>query len=350
MPKKTNPQSPAKPPAAQPAGQLVYVTPAQLKIHPHNMRRFYPRDDVRKIADSIRANGGVLQPLQITPNGEAGCYYVVDGNLRTQAAQLLGAECPPLKAEVHTDSTVVDQMLAMVVHNTHRFDVDPVSEGLHYAALRAEGLTLSEICERTGQYYARVSGRLKLTQLDESIQQLIADGLLPHHQNAVDALLSVPARARVPLAQKLAERGAGVKTIVAACARAVQEMGTRATPPTRTRRLVETSGPDVSDSPMLARAQALAGQHPDPGISVAAADVRAAAREMCAVCEVNADELQARFPEPAWTLISASAAKVCDDCNLRRLERFCAACPGVQVLRHMLAGARLQSGRAVGHA
>ncbi len=305
------------------AGYLLYLSPAQLKTHPKNMRRFYPQSQVEEMAQSIKAYRGLVQALQVVPNGAPDCYYVVVGNLRLAGGKRLGDQCPPLKAEVISQSEA-EQLLTMVVENTTRFDVDPVSEALHYQALRAEGLSLTDICDRTGQYHARVTGRLELLKLDEPIQQLVAEDKLSHDPRVVKALLSIPdPEARIRLAQKLAASGARIKTIEAACAKMAEQLAAK-------------SASKNAHTPMLAHAGRKAKRAaPAPKTPAPVDALREAANAMCQVCDVRTDALKA-LPEPAWALVVASAERTCANCNLRDLENVCASCPGVELLRAII--------------
>lgn len=68
----------------------------ELTPHPKNMRKFYPKDQVQEMANSILANEGVLEPLIIT-KGPAGEWLVVDGNMR-----LAGGRRPAIRCQVPT--------------------------------------------------------------------------------------------------------------------------------------------------------------------------------------------------------------------------------------------------------
>ena len=50
---------------------LLMLKPAKLLTHPKNMRRFYPADQVREMANSILACKGVLQPLIIVESDQS---------------------------------------------------------------------------------------------------------------------------------------------------------------------------------------------------------------------------------------------------------------------------------------
>ena len=313
-------------------GQLVFVTPEDVLTHPRNMRRIYPATAVRQMAESIKARGGLLQALILTPADVPSKFWAIDGNLRTAGARLLGAECPPLKAELVYDKNTVEQMLDMIA-TTIRFDPDPISEALHYAALKAEGLTLLEICERTGQYYQRVLNRLRLLELDLPIQDLISLGELHHDLRVVEALLSIPdAEARIALARKLSAAKAKISVIVSACAKLKDSLA-QAAPKRKSKSALTTPA-----APMLALAQTRA-QKTTPAAPIAVPAVRAAAHAMCQACEIHAEQLKANCPEPAWSLITQHSERVCGNCNLRDLN-LCAACPGVELLSRLLKGAQ----------
>lgn len=322
MPKTKNP--PALPPTITPAGELIFVAAANLKTHPRNMRRIYPPADVRQMADSIKAYGGLVQPLQLMPDSGSGLYYVVDGNLRLAAARLLGAECPPLKAEVKIRAQA-EQLLEMVIANTIRFDPDPISEALHYQQLKSEGLTHEEICERTGVYYQRVLNRLALLKLEQPIQDLIQIGEFPCDPRVANALLDIPdSTARVKLAQQLAKAKANIRVILSACAKLTERLA----------QPVEVTADLANRPPMLKLARQQANRE-SPAEPVTVPMVRQAARSMCAACEINAQQLHFKIAEPAWTLLARSAGQTCGDCNLRELN-LCAQCPGVELLRRVL--------------
>ncbi len=346
--KKHRNRQPA-PPA--PAGSLVYLRLDQLKTHPENMRRFYPMVEARAMAKSIRATKGVIHPLVVVPDGAAGSYYVVDGNMRLTGARLLGDDCPPLKAEIVSVDRA-GQYLTMAAANGVRFDVDPISEGLHFKRLLDEGLTRLEIAERSGVNLSRITFRLRLLQLDDEIQQLIAEGKFPVSDKVADALMLIPEpEARVKLARRLSEQGATNNAIVAACAKLAAQFGDpksrvnrrRGRPPRR----AVPSAPQPPALPGLAPALAYAQDKTGHGLPAGSARaewpaVRAAARAMCDGCDIKTETLRGRVPEPAWTLITHAAEETCGGCNVRDVHGACQGCPGVELITRLIRGAHAQ--------
>lgn len=302
--------------------ELIYLELKYLKMHPRNMRRFYPEEQVRELADSIRANNGVIHALQIVPHKDEGTYLVIDGNMRLHAGRLLGPKCPPLKCEVISVERG-EQLLRMVTDRI-RFDPDPVSEALHYKALcMDEGLGVNEIAERTGKHATSIRTRLDLLRLDEPILERIAQGKLPVDHHVVDALLKIADKdIRIKLAERLSESGASIKGIVEACTKVAEQLAL-------TER-AENGTPAV----VLAVRQARKPE-PQPEAQTSWNRVRAAASRMCNACDLKEKSLT-DISEPAWQLIAHAAEQTCGDCKVKNIHTVCKACPGVEMLKHLI--------------
>lgn len=205
---------------------LIYCSPDQLKIHPENIRAYYPPNDVAEMAASIRAMNGVLQALLVIYGDQPDHYLIVDGNLRLMAGRLLGPDCPPLKCEVIA-ADHARQLLVMAATGLH-YPKDPVSEGRHYRRLVSdEGYSVEEIARRTGISRATIDSRLALLDLDEDIQRLVVEGKISKDIRVTRALRAIPDPAtRVKLARRFARHSTGIPAIVKSC-RFVLEQGRR---------------------------------------------------------------------------------------------------------------------------
>ncbi|NOS67953.1 MAG: ParB/RepB/Spo0J family partition protein [Candidatus Peribacteraceae bacterium] len=295
--------------------ELLGLKPDQLLTHPRNMRRFYPAESVREMANSIAASNGVIEPLIVTKDPAGQKWLVVDGNMRLAGARLLGNKCPPLDCKL-VEQAAADQLLTMVIANQVRYDVDPVSEGLHYKALQeAEGLSIREISKRTGVYEVRISNRRVLADLDEPIQKLIADGKLHADPRVARALLQLTPAVRVKLACRLAENpNIKIATIVNACERLLEDKK----PAKKLKRpAVELSGALHASG------------------AAAAKSIRAAAKEMCHRCNQVEDKLR-EGDEPAWSMVVHAADDNCSHCPLKDMQKICSQCPAVTLLRRLV--------------
>jgi ParB/RepB/Spo0J family partition protein len=303
---------------------LLKLKPAQLLTHARNMRRFYPAEQVREMANSILAAKGVIEPLIVIKESRGHKWLVIDGNMRLAGARLLGEKSPSLDCKV-IDCTEADQLLSMTITNQVRYDIDPVSEGLHYKALQKEGLSTRDISKRTGVYEIRISNRKILADLEEPIQKLIISGKLPADPRVARALLRLTPAVRIKLATHLSENpNIKIATILNACERLLEDRNPK-------KRL----------------------KHPASGLSgvvragdktTSAKDIRAAAKAMCKKCNQVEDKLGVG-DEPSWSMLAHAADDTCSDCDLREMQRICACCPAVQLLRTILAMKESTNGR-----
>lgn len=218
-------------PATTPANDVhgvIFCRQDNLRLHPDNMRRYYPPEQVAEMAESIRAAGGVLQALLVVPIREQpGCYLVVDGNMRLSGARLLGDDCPLLKCEV-IEADRARQLLVMAITSRIHYPKDPISEARHYRRLMVEeGYSKRDIARHIGVNEGTVSARLKLLELDEPIQRDVANGSLPKDTKLVDALMAIPEPViRVDLARRLASNPrTTAKSAIAAALKVAEQVG-----------------------------------------------------------------------------------------------------------------------------
>ena len=297
--------------------KILMLKPKNLLTHPKNMRRFYPVKQVREMANSILAIRGVLQPLIIVkePVKNSHKYYVVDGNMRLAAARLLEDQCPPLKCDI-VEQKEAEQQLSMIVANQVRYDVDPVSEGLHYKALQKEGMTVRKISKLTGVYEARITNRKILADLPISIQQLIVEDRLPASPLTAKALLELPEKTAVRLAERLAKNpNIKIRTILAAAERLMEgKVNTK----NLKRPAVELSGAGISEKK-----------------KTNLKEIRAAAKNACQKCNQYEGKL-CQTPEPAWAAVVHAADDTCTKCPLKEMSDICKSCPAVQLLKKLV--------------
>lgn len=273
-----------------------------------------------ELAESMRINGLVQLP---TVEEAADGYYILhEGERRWRAAKQLG--WPALKVVVEpalNGYTPQERLVRAVVANAHRTDLNPMEKARAYSQMYALGMTHKQIARVTRVSIATVSAYLKLLELDEELQELVAQGLLPHDLRAVRALMSVPSKeARIKLGQRLARPNITIKGIVSACERLTERL-TAPNPVTR------------AEPPIIALSKA----KPQPK-SETWPRIRAAAQAVCDACDAN--PRLPDVPEPAWSLILEAATTTCDACNLRPVVNragleVCKQCPGVELLKRL---------------
>jgi len=270
--------------------------------NPRQPRRVFSRKEMEELAGSIRQHG-LVQPVTVERYGDG--YVLVDGERRFRAHQMIGAK--EIEAVVR-DGTLDDQArleLAMIA-NLQRVDLSPTEEARGYDAMRKAGMSLITISLRMGVSQPRVSARLRLLDLDDEIQDLVDEGLLPVDRRAAEALLSVrDAEARVELARRMAREGVTIGAIEVACQRYNQAVA--------------------------------AGEKPGAGMTMVglAKKKRPGWRRE----NVSQWDILAQVGErPPWVVVEMAAVKACRKCpwHDEANETICRDCPAVDLLVEMM--------------
>lgn len=154
-------------PTAEPGTQVLLIPLADIRPDPENPRSSL--GDLTDLAASVKELG-ILQALTVTPTNGAfdQPWQLIAGHRRLGAADLAGLEVVPctIRADLALGS---DQaVIAQIVENVHRKDLNPVEEARGYQRLVDLKLSQRKIAEKVGYKQAHVSKRLKLLKLGEA--------------------------------------------------------------------------------------------------------------------------------------------------------------------------------------
>jgi ParB family chromosome partitioning protein len=155
-----------------------------IQANPYQARTVWNEEDLRELAESIKANG-VVQPVIVRPF--QGNYQLIAGERRFRAAQKAGLTAIPAVVREVTDEQLFEWSL---VENIHRRDLNPLERAKAYQHyLGAFSLTQSEAAERLGEDRSVIANYLRLLDLPDELKQMLADGRLSMgHARAILAL------------------------------------------------------------------------------------------------------------------------------------------------------------------
>jgi len=170
-------------------------------------RRQFDGEKLEALADSIRQHG-ILQPLLVQA-AEGGRYRIVAGERRWRAARMAGLEELPVQV---IDLSAAGQLEVALVENLQREDLNPLEQSAGYRRLIEEfGLTQEEVAVRVGRSRPAVANSLRLQQLPEEIQQLVAEGALS--EGHARTLVGLPPGRAIELAALAVEQGLTVRRL-----------------------------------------------------------------------------------------------------------------------------------------
>lgn len=139
-----------------------------------NHRKTFDKAALTELADSIKAHG-VLQPLLLRPLQDGSNFFVIiAGERRYRAALMAGLKEVPAQI---VEREGVSESLAMLHENIMRVDLNPIERAQAIRRLMDEhSLSQKEVGQMVGCQQGQISNELRLLNLPESLQALVASG------------------------------------------------------------------------------------------------------------------------------------------------------------------------------
>jgi ParB/RepB/Spo0J family partition protein len=170
------------PAAAKVEGEptLRMVRLSNIQRAKENHRKTFDKASLTELADSIKAHG-VLQPLLLRPLNE-GCsrpsefFVIIAGERRYRAALQAGLKEVPAQI---VEREGVSESLAMLHENIMRVDLNPIERAQAIRRLMDEhSLSQKEVGQMVGCGQGQISNELRLLNLPESLQAMVASGTI----------------------------------------------------------------------------------------------------------------------------------------------------------------------------
>jgi len=171
-------------------------------------RRHFDAAQLSELAESIRATGGLLQPVIVRATS-ADQYEIIAGERRWRAAQIAGLSEISCLVGHYTDEQALQ---ASIVENTSRADLNPIEEAMAYQRLIDEFQYLhEEVAAAVGKSRVAVTNALRLLRLDQGVQAFLIQGLLSEGHGKI--LAGIETEAQLLLAKECVDRGWSVRRL-----------------------------------------------------------------------------------------------------------------------------------------
>jgi ParB family chromosome partitioning protein len=159
-------------PQTTPAGAAPIEIPiSRIRGNPYQPRQRVEQKALESLAASIAIHG-VIQPVLVTEVLDG--YQLVAGERRVRAAQMAGLDHVPAVVRQLAER---DQLAIAIVENVQRADLNAMEEAHAYRQLADEfKLTQDEIAARVGRARSTVANTMRLLELEQPVQQALADG------------------------------------------------------------------------------------------------------------------------------------------------------------------------------
>ena len=145
--------------------------------NPNQPRKAFGEKALEELAASI-ASQGLLQPILVRPVGDShpGKFEIIAGERRWRACTKLGLKEVPV---VIKPMNAQETLLAALVENLQREDLNPIEEALGIQILKEEfSLSQEDLAHKLGKSRSAIANCLRLLSLPELVQEDLAHGRL----------------------------------------------------------------------------------------------------------------------------------------------------------------------------
>jgi ParB family chromosome partitioning protein len=204
-PAATSAPAPSGPAALSDGAVLIEVDPSELRSNPKQPRHVFREEALQELSESIRRDG-VQEPVLVRKVGEH--YELISGERRVRASIMADKKLIPA---VVRDVSDRDMLKLGIIENIQREDLNAMETAQAYQDLMDEfGWTQEQVSQEVGKKRATVANVLRLLNLPEPVQAMVADGSLS--MGHARALLSIESlSAQINAARKIIAEGLSVR-------------------------------------------------------------------------------------------------------------------------------------------
>ena len=150
------------------------IAVSEVVPNPNQPRKDFDDESIASLAASIEEIG-LLQPIVVRRDDDG--YVLVAGERRLRAMKSLSRTTIPAVIRQETDGAT--NLAEALVENLQREDLNPLEEAAAYEELLEEyGLTHDDVAKRVGRSRSTITNTVRLLQLPQAIQKLLASGEL----------------------------------------------------------------------------------------------------------------------------------------------------------------------------
>ena len=185
----------------------VEVSVGSIRPNPYQPRKTFDKEKLKELSESIKKHG-IIQPLIVRKKGLN--YELVAGERRLRAAKLAKLQTVPVLVRDYDEKQMRELSL---VENIQRHDLNPLEEAKAIQELMRQcDYTQAQVAERLGRSRAAVANLLRMLNLPEELQVMVAEEKVTAGQ--MRPLLALADRKQqLKVGKALAEHGWSARTV-----------------------------------------------------------------------------------------------------------------------------------------
>ena len=185
----------------------VEIPVESIRPNPYQPRKTFDKEKLKELSESIKKHG-IIQPLVVRKKGLN--YELVAGERRLRAARLAKLQTVPVLVREYDEKQMRELSL---VENIQRHDLNPLEEAKAIQELMKQcGYTQAQAAERLGRSRAAVANLLRMLNLPEELQAMIADEKVTAGQMRPLSALT-DREQQLKIGRALAENGWSARTV-----------------------------------------------------------------------------------------------------------------------------------------
>ena len=185
----------------------VEVPVESIRPNPYQPRKTFDKEKLKELSESIKKHG-IIQPLIVRKKGLN--YELVAGERRLRAARLAKLQTVPVLIREYDEKQMRELSL---VENIQRHDLNPLEEAKAIQELMKQcNYTQAQAAERLGRSRAAVANLLRMLNLPEELQAMIADEKVTAGQMRPLSALT-DREQQLKIGRALAENGWSARTV-----------------------------------------------------------------------------------------------------------------------------------------
>lgn len=192
----------------------------KIKSDEEQPRKSFDSEKIAELAESIKTHG-IIQPLILRKYMDDQ-YIIVAGERRWRAAKMAGLKEVPVVIMELTDRDILEVSL---IENIQRQDLNPIEEAIAYRKLLNDfNITQEELSKRIGKSRVAIANTIRLTNLDDRVQQYIIESIITEgHGRAILAISDK--QKQYELAQQVIDEKLSVRELEKLIKRFTEEEG-----------------------------------------------------------------------------------------------------------------------------
>ncbi|HDQ92681.1 MAG TPA: ParB/RepB/Spo0J family partition protein [Synergistetes bacterium] len=195
---------------------LLRVSPEIIDRDPDQPRRIFNESALEALARSI-SEVGLLQPLLVRGDGKRFC--LIAGERRLIASRMAGLDSVPV---VVVDPDPSLRSVLALVENIHRKDLSSLEQAMAIGGIMERtGWTQSETGRRIGLSQPSIANKMRLLELDSTVQEMVLEGTLGERH--ARALIPLSPQTQREIAERSVREGLTARIVEKIAARARKE-------------------------------------------------------------------------------------------------------------------------------